>query len=146
LTSSDRLVVDIGSGGGSPAIPMRIAAPQCRFLLVESKDRKSAFLREAVRQMALTETDVQTSRIEDLGVPAPWAAADVITLRAVRLDEEMVAAIRRQMVRGGRLLWFQNTEADRGSAPNGLEVLETHDLVPGTPSRVAVARIATSSC
>jgi 16S rRNA (guanine527-N7)-methyltransferase len=146
LTAGDRLVMDIGSGGGSPAIPMKIAAPQCRFLLVESKDRKSAFLREAVRQTALTGTDVLTSRVEDLVAPAPGAAVDVITLRAVRLDDAMAATIRRQMVPGGRLLWFQSTEADRTSMPRALEIIGTHDLLPGTPSRVAVARIATSGC
>ena len=40
-------VVDIGSGGGSPAIPMKLAAPGVDLLMVESKVRKAAFLREA---------------------------------------------------------------------------------------------------
>lgn len=146
LTADDHLVMDIGSGGGSPAIPMKIAAPGCQFVLVESKDRKSAFLREVVRQLALADTDVRTSRAEDLAAPAPADAADVVTLRAVRMDDAMVEAIRRQLSPRGRILWFQSREADQVSAPRALEVVGRQDLVPGTPSRVVVAKFATSSC
>ena len=146
LTANDHLVMDIGSGGGSPAIPMKIAAPACRFVLVEVKDRKSAFLREVVRQLALADTDVRTARAEDLAAPAPGEGADVITLRAVRLDDAMVGAIRRQLRSGGRLFWFQNTASDRAAVPRGLEVVGAHDLVPGATSRLLVTQVATSDC
>ena len=52
-------VIDIGSGGGSPAIPLKLAAPRIKLWMVESKTRKSAFLREAIRQLDLRE---QSSR------------------------------------------------------------------------------------
>ena len=44
-------MIDIGSGGGSPAIPLALAVPGLRLLMVESKTRKSVFLREAVRAL-----------------------------------------------------------------------------------------------
>lgn len=147
LTADDRRVMDIGSGGGSPAIPMKIAAPECQFVLIEAKDRKSAFLREVVRQLALRDTEVRTARVEDLAAPASArAAADVVTLRAVRMDDAMVEAIRRQVRPGGRLFWFQSTESDRAAVPRGLDLVGAHDLVPGTTSRLLVTRMATSSC
>ena len=37
IGASDRLAVDVGSGGGSPALPMKIAAPALRMVLVESR-------------------------------------------------------------------------------------------------------------
>ena len=40
---------DLGSGGGRPAIPLKIARQQLRLTMIESKERKSAFLREAAR-------------------------------------------------------------------------------------------------
>ena len=43
--------MDIGSGGGSPAIPFKLAVPRLGLTMVEAKARKSAFLREAVRQL-----------------------------------------------------------------------------------------------
>ena len=41
--------MDVGSGGGSPAIPLKLAVPRLALTMVEVKARKSAFLREAVR-------------------------------------------------------------------------------------------------
>ena len=44
---------DLGSGGGSPAIPIKIARPALRLTMIESKERKGAFLREAIRALGL---------------------------------------------------------------------------------------------
>jgi len=63
--SATRLM-DIGSGGGSPAIPLKLALPHLHLTMVEAKVRKSAFLREASRQLGLTATDVETMRVEEL--------------------------------------------------------------------------------
>ena len=49
--SANRLM-DVGSGGGSPAIPFKLAVPRLRLTMVEAKARKSAFLREAVRHLS----------------------------------------------------------------------------------------------
>ena len=48
--------MDVGSGGGSPAIPLKLAAPAVALTMVEVKARKSAFLREAIRQLELDST------------------------------------------------------------------------------------------
>src|SRR6187401_2158975 len=58
-------LIDIGSGGGSPAIPFTLAVPGLRLLMVESKTRKAVFLREAVRALQM-EAEVLTSRFEAL--------------------------------------------------------------------------------
>ena len=52
------VVLDIGSGGGSPALPLKLAIPGMTLIMVESKARKAAFLREAVRLLKLSETRV----------------------------------------------------------------------------------------
>ena len=64
LPSPFSAVLDIGSGGGSPAIPMKIFSPGISMLMVESKTRKAAFLREVVRQLGLEQTEVVTGRFE----------------------------------------------------------------------------------
>src|SRR5512141_2686122 len=46
-------VLDFGSGGGLPAIPMAIVSPQAHFHLVEADQRKWAFLKHVVRECAL---------------------------------------------------------------------------------------------
>src|SRR5688500_2300302 len=58
-------LIDIGSGGGSPAIPFALAVPGARLLMVESKTRKSVFLREAARALEMA-SEVVASRFEEL--------------------------------------------------------------------------------
>ena len=76
--------VDFGSGGGFPAIPIACAladTPGAHVHLVESNGKKSAFLREAVRQLKLPAT-VHQERVENIG--DSWTAtAQVVTARAL---------------------------------------------------------------
>ena len=94
LPKPDATVLDLGSGGGSPAIPMRIAAPGVTLRMVESKTRKAAFLREVVRNLDLGQTFVDAVRFEELlARPALHDAFDVVTMRAVRVDRKTVAKV-----------------------------------------------------
>src|SRR3954468_17773194 len=47
-------LADIGSGGGVPGIPLAIARPDARVLLIESTKKKAAFLRQAATELGLT--------------------------------------------------------------------------------------------
>jgi 16S rRNA (guanine527-N7)-methyltransferase len=95
--------LDLGSGGGSPAIPIKIAKPLLRLIMIEAKTRKAAFLREAARQLGLSETTVENVRFEDVTLAPP---ADLITVRAVRLDEAFFATTRKLRAPTGRLFVF----------------------------------------
>jgi 16S rRNA (guanine527-N7)-methyltransferase len=101
------MLVDIGSGGGSPGIPLRIAAPTLAVVLVESKVRKSAFLREVVRQLGLENVTVENARFEEL-LPRPdlHEVADVVTLRAVRAEPKLWTGIQAFLKPTGRVFWF----------------------------------------
>ncbi len=59
-------VVDIGSGGGLPGIPLAILAPHAHFLLVEATSRKAGLLREAATLLALGTLRVAAERAETL--------------------------------------------------------------------------------
>lgn len=98
--------IDVGSGGGSPAIPLKVLRKQARLTMVESKGRKAAFLREAVRTLELRGTDVQSVRFEELSQGVD--AADLITMRAVRADAEMLAICRGLLRQDGEMLLFQS--------------------------------------
>jgi 16S rRNA (guanine527-N7)-methyltransferase len=101
---------DIGSGGGSPAIPLRLVRPALDLRMVESTARKAAFLRETVRKLRLTGTIVFSERAEDL-TPRPDMrhVADLITMRAVRLDADLLRSARQLIAEKGRLLVFCST-------------------------------------
>jgi 16S rRNA (guanine527-N7)-methyltransferase len=102
------LWLDVGTGGGSPAIPLKIARPKLKLMMIESRERKSAFLREAVRALGLADTTVANARFEDVALdPAFAGTADQITIRAVKADEALFEAASLLLRQGGRLLLFR---------------------------------------
>lgn len=103
-------LIDIGSGGGSPAIPLALAAPHVRLLMVESKTRKSVFLREAIRTLELSAADVAASRFEELlARPDLHEAHDLVTLRAVRIEPRTLTALQAFAKPGGRVFLFRGS-------------------------------------
>lgn len=85
--------LDLGSGGGSPAVPLKVMRPEGELTMVESRSRKAAFLRETIRECRLSRTDALNCRIEELpGIVSP-GTAQFFTIRAVRLDARVAATI-----------------------------------------------------
>ena len=83
LSSAKRLA-DVGSGGGLPGIPIKIAKPDLETTLIESTGKKSRFLEYAVGALALDGVTVANSRVEDLArSSAHRGEYDVTTTRAV---------------------------------------------------------------
>ena len=66
LPPESRNVLDAGSGAGIPGIPLKIVDPAMRLMMVESRQRRVSFLSAAVRELALTETQVVGARLEDI--------------------------------------------------------------------------------
>jgi len=60
-------VIDIGTGGGLPAVPMAIAMPQVHFTLLEANTRKCVFLEQVAATLGLTNVAVAAGRAEELG-------------------------------------------------------------------------------
>ncbi|MFI5101816.1 MAG: 16S rRNA (guanine(527)-N(7))-methyltransferase RsmG [Terriglobales bacterium] len=76
-------VLDIGSGAGFPALPLKIWAPHIHLTLIESNHKKGAFLREVARALTFTNINVIAERAEVLAARPDFPRADVVTLRAV---------------------------------------------------------------
>jgi len=76
-------VLDIGSGAGFPALPLKLWAPHIHLTLIESNHRKAAFLREVSRELALTNVNVLTDRAETVADRQDFPRAQLVTLRAV---------------------------------------------------------------
>jgi 16S rRNA (guanine527-N7)-methyltransferase len=106
-------VVDIGSGAGFPALPLKIWAPDLRLTLIESNHKKAAFLREAIRALTLMNVDVIAERAETVAprqTPLPRAGlqvrlpgADLVTLRAVEKFDEILPLATSFLAPHGRL-------------------------------------------
>ncbi|MBT4530611.1 MAG: 16S rRNA (guanine(527)-N(7))-methyltransferase RsmG [Phycisphaerae bacterium] len=78
-------VVDIGSGGGLPGIPLAITMPEVTFTLVETTKKKAMFLSEAVEQLGLDNVTVIAERAENLATKDGGFRdiADAVIARAV---------------------------------------------------------------
>jgi len=112
VPSDSHRLLDIGSGGGSPAIPLKLAAPQLRLLMVESKTRKSVFLREAVRALELPDAEVATVRFEELlARPDLHESHDLVTIRAVRVESRVLNGLQAFVKPGGLLFLFRGSSS-----------------------------------
>jgi 16S rRNA (guanine527-N7)-methyltransferase len=94
-------VLDVGSGGGLPGIPLAIARPQLQVTLIDSIAKKTAFLLQVKAELGLGNLEVVTGRVEDF---RPEAKFDVITSRAFSDLKEFVNLTRHLLMPGGRWL------------------------------------------
>jgi 16S rRNA (guanine527-N7)-methyltransferase len=103
-------MLDVGSGGGSPAIPLALAVPALQLLMVESKTRKSVFLREAIRALGLVGAEVATARFEELlARPDLHEQHDLLTIRAVRIEARVLMTLQAFAKPGGLIFLFRGT-------------------------------------
>ena len=91
-------LIDVGSGAGFPGLPMAILAPQTRVTLIESQQKKVAFLREVVRALELKNVSVHAGRAEQLNLKS-----QIVTLRAVERFEAILPVASSFVEGGGRL-------------------------------------------
>jgi 16S rRNA (guanine527-N7)-methyltransferase len=123
-------LVDIGSGAGFPGIPAKILSPETKVVLVEAVQKKAAFLKEVARAVGLSGLEVFAGRFEDF-----QGAADWVTMRAVKLDAQLMESIRRGVPRGTCAIFMGESDAAR------LAGAKVH-AIPGSDRRV----IAVGEC
>ena len=134
-------MLDVGTGGGSPAIPLALAAPCPSLIMVESKTRKSVFLREAVRTLGLKDAEVVTARFEELlARPDLHEAFDLVTVRAVRVESRMLLTLQAFAKPGGLMFLFRGsgTSDPSESVTPPLAWKATYPLVESLRSRLVV--------
>lgn len=134
-------VIDLGSGGGSPAIPFRTQLSAASMRMVETRSRKCSFLRESVRTLQLESTFVEECRFESIATRLDLKhSADVITLRAVRLDDELLLLIRFLLAPAGRV--FRFVSQGEQDLPVGLDVISVENLAPSMASELQILRLS----
>jgi 16S rRNA (guanine527-N7)-methyltransferase len=132
-----RTWVDIGSGGGSPAIPFKIARPEVHLTMVEARERKAAFLREAIRFLEIPRAEVIGARFERAAERVAPYTVELATIRAVKMDDEIARALHQILTPDGQVLLFHSL--DRPALPDGFALLQTVALGVGD-ARLSVCR------
>jgi len=116
-------LLDIGSGNGSPAIPLSSARVLRSAHLVEVRQKRCAFLRHVVAKLKLTDVAIEESRVEEmprLQVPIDW-----ITIQAVRFSPSLARVLLAFAHATTRVVWI--TAGEHHPAANAERL-----LVPGS--------------
>lgn len=138
-------VVDVGSGGGVPAIPLAIARPDLKLMLIDATQKKAAFLTGVAKALGLANVSVRAQRAELVGQAELRGAFDAATARAVGRIA-MLAPLTAPLVKsGGRVLLIKGQRADEELEEATFVLMEqscTHEKTVDTPTgRVVVLRV-----
>ena len=117
-------VVDVGSGGGLPGLPLKIALPSLRMTLVEADQAKAAFLVRACAALGLQDVEVVARRAEDVGRdPLYRDSFDVAVARALAPMPVLVELCLPLVRVGGRLLAQKTEGEDMAGANRAIDAL-----------------------
>ncbi|HVD01114.1 MAG TPA: 16S rRNA (guanine(527)-N(7))-methyltransferase RsmG [Candidatus Dormibacteraeota bacterium] len=110
-------VIDVGSGGGLPGLPLKIARPELRLTLLEANRRKAAFLVQAAARLGLDGVEVVAERAETAGHdPRYREAFDFALARAVAAMPVLAELCLPLVAVGGRLLAMKTAATAEAAA------------------------------
>jgi 16S rRNA (guanine527-N7)-methyltransferase len=137
-------LVDVGSGGGVPGVPLAIARPDLQVTLVEATQKKAAFLSTVAGTLGLTNVTVRAERAEQLAAGELHGSFDVVTARAVGRLAALVPLTAPFAKAGGMLLLVKGQKAAEELA-EATGVLQkqrcTHEKTVESPTgRIVVLR------
>jgi 16S rRNA (guanine527-N7)-methyltransferase len=105
-------VIDVGSGGGLPGLPLRLARPDLTLTLLEANRRKAAFLVQASATLGLADVEVVALRAEEAGHdPRHRETYDFALARALAAMPVLVELCLPFVAVGGRLLAMKTDAA-----------------------------------
>jgi len=112
------ILLDIGSGNGSPAIPLVVVSQFGECHLVEARTRRAAFLRHLVTRLRLPSVEIHHARFED--VAQSIGSPNWVTLQAVALTQELMGSIQNMSYTTTTVVWITSSFARPvGLQPSG---------------------------
>jgi len=125
-----RRLIDVGTGGGFPGIPLAVACPDRQFMLIDGTQKKIRFVAEAIEALDIRNAQAVAARAENF---AGERGFDAVITRAVGALADMLAQCARLLAPHGRLFAMKGRvpEDEIRALPRGWksEIVPLH--VPG---------------
>lgn len=140
--AADLRVIDVGTGGGIPGVPLAIARPDWHVALLDANHKKGAFLTQATIELGLANANVVVSRVEDY---APAAGFDIVVSRAFAELAAFVAGALHLAAPDGKLYAMKAAvpHDEIAALPSHVHVVSTNTIsVPGLGAQRSLVVIA----
>ena len=118
-------VLDLGTGGGFPGIPLALYFPKADFKLLDKSRKKISFINLTAAELGIANAEGINKNFFDVTEPY-----DVVVSRAVRIDDEIFTHCRKIIKKGGRLVVFYSSQQEPFQDP-ALEYTKTYDFEKG---------------
>jgi 16S rRNA (guanine527-N7)-methyltransferase len=102
-------VLDVGSGAGLPGIPLAVARPELTVTLLDSNQKKTAFIQQVIAELGLKNAQVINQRVENWRAPRPF---DTIISRAFAELSDFVRQTRHLLAPGGEFVAMKGQRPD----------------------------------
>lgn len=126
-----RRLIDVGTGGGLPGIPLAIALPDCQITLLDSNGKKTRFLFHVKTLLKLNNVAVENRRVEQFRPDQPF---DIVISRAFASLADMVSGCEHLLAPEGLFMAMKGVypEAELAEVEDRVELVQSYPLqVPG---------------
>ena len=125
-----RRIIDVGTGGGFPGIPLAVACPEREFTLIDGTQKKIRFVAESIAALGITNAQAIAARAEKFPAEQTF---DVVIVRAVGMLPQVLHNIAGLLAEGGRVLAMKGRapEDEIRALPRGWRAEMTRLTVPG---------------
>jgi 16S rRNA (guanine527-N7)-methyltransferase len=142
LPPGPQRIIDVGSGGGLPGLPLRLARPDLSLTLLEANQRKAAFLVQAAARLQLEDVEVVAQRAEEAGRdPRHREAYDFALARALATMPVLVELCLPFVAVGGRLLAMKTDAVEEAESARGAIARLGGQLVAISPAASAARKL-----
>jgi 16S rRNA (guanine527-N7)-methyltransferase len=130
----EKKIMDMGTGGGFPSIPLKILDPSLQFVLVDSSRKKVNFLKHVIRTLELKDIEAIHSRVEDLALDESHAKSyDAVISRAFTALEKFVWLALPLLKPNGKIYALKGKQAKDEISPDltlGFKIKTDHYQLP----------------
>jgi len=121
---NDKIVLDFGTGGGLPGIPLKILYPGMKLFLLDSKLKKINILKNMVKKLDLKDCSTIWSRFEDMS-NSQWSHKfDYIICRSVKMLPEFLTVFKSIINKKGKLILYKSRNLEDVEIFQKKEIIE----------------------